>query len=116
MTCFISCSDVDALRIGKRNVYQSLRTGRRIRCSARKFERYQGYVTSVSGSHRGANAYPPPVGKMMPLDICSVTQGDKRRFSFMSVAMGLMCDVDLGEWFSQYTPISLLLTNCSLSW
>lgn len=34
----------------------------------------------------------------MPVDICSVTHGDTRRFSFMSVAMGLMCDIDLGEY------------------
>jgi hypothetical protein len=34
----------------------------------------------------------------MPLDLCSVTYGETRRFSFMSIAMGLMCEVDLGEF------------------
>jgi hypothetical protein len=38
----------------------------------------------------------------MPLDICSVTHGDTRRFSFMSVAMGLMCDIDLGEYSQKF--------------
>lgn len=33
----------------------------------------------------------------MPLDLCSVTAGAERRFSFMSIAMGLMCEVDLGK-------------------
>lgn len=32
----------------------------------------------------------------MKLDICSVTIGDKRVFSYFSVALGLMADLDLG--------------------
>lgn len=32
----------------------------------------------------------------MPLDVCSVTQGDRRTYSFISQAYGLMADVDLG--------------------
>jgi sphingosine kinase len=35
-------------------------------------------------------------GKAMPLDLCAVTRGEELRWSFMSVAAGLMCDVDLG--------------------
>jgi len=35
-------------------------------------------------------------GKKMVLDLCSVTQGDKQYYSFMSQAIGLMADVDLG--------------------
>lgn len=32
----------------------------------------------------------------MPIDICSVTQKDKRVLSFLSQAIGLMADLDLG--------------------
>jgi sphingosine kinase len=32
----------------------------------------------------------------MPLDLFSITQGDKRNFSYMSQAIGLMADLDLG--------------------
>ncbi|KAH8116937.1 ATP-NAD kinase-like domain-containing protein [Phellopilus nigrolimitatus] len=35
-------------------------------------------------------------GKPMKLDICSTTIGDERVFTYMSQAMGLMADVDLG--------------------
>lgn len=35
-------------------------------------------------------------GEEMSLDICSAATPEKRRFSFMSVAMGLMAEVDLG--------------------
>lgn len=35
-------------------------------------------------------------GHPLPLDICSITQGDERYFSFLSQAYGLMADVDLG--------------------
>lgn len=35
-------------------------------------------------------------GRPFPLDICSVTQGRERYFSFLSQAYGLMADVDLG--------------------
>jgi sphingosine kinase len=35
----------------------------------------------------------------MPLDVCSVTQGDTRIHSFLSQAFGLMADLDMGtEW------------------
>lgn len=32
----------------------------------------------------------------MKLDICSIIQGEKRSFSFLSQAIGLMADIDLG--------------------
>lgn len=32
----------------------------------------------------------------MKLDLFSLTQGDRRTFSFMSQAIGLMADLDLG--------------------
>ncbi len=32
----------------------------------------------------------------MAMDIFSMTQGDKRYMSFMSQALGLMADIDLG--------------------
>lgn len=35
-------------------------------------------------------------GFPMPVDVTSVTQGDKRVFSFMSQAIGLMSELDLG--------------------
>ncbi|KAF7343327.1 DAGKc domain-containing protein [Mycena venus] len=38
-------------------------------------------------------------GQPMPLDICSVTQGDTRIYSFLSQVIGLMADLDMGtEW------------------
>ncbi|KAJ6610464.1 ATP-NAD kinase-like domain-containing protein [Mycena sp. CBHHK59/15] len=38
-------------------------------------------------------------GQPIPLDICSVTQGDRRGYSFLSQAFGLMADLDMGtEW------------------
>ncbi|KAJ6465068.1 ATP-NAD kinase-like domain-containing protein [Mycena vitilis] len=38
-------------------------------------------------------------GQPIPLDICSVTQGDTRIYSFLSQAFGLMADLDMGtEW------------------
>ncbi|CAK5265779.1 unnamed protein product [Mycena citricolor] len=38
-------------------------------------------------------------GLPIPLDICSVSQGDTRIFSFLSQAFGLMADLDMGtEW------------------
>jgi hypothetical protein len=44
----------------------------------------------------------------MPLDLCSVTAGTERRFSFMSIAMGLMCEVDLGKIspFTSPSPVT----------
>lgn len=33
----------------------------------------------------------------MKQDICSMTLGDKRIFSYFSVALGLMADLDLGK-------------------
>ena len=35
-------------------------------------------------------------GRPIPLDVCSVTQGNIRRLSFLSTAYGLMADLDLG--------------------
>lgn len=35
-------------------------------------------------------------GRAMALDLCSFTQGEKRIFSFLSVASGLVADLDLG--------------------
>jgi len=32
----------------------------------------------------------------MPVDLFSVTQGEKRSFSFFSQSLGLMADLDLG--------------------
>ncbi|KAJ7734767.1 ATP-NAD kinase-like domain-containing protein [Mycena maculata] len=38
-------------------------------------------------------------GQPIPLDVCSVTQGDTRIYSFLSQAFGLMADLDMGtEW------------------
>ncbi|KAK7042543.1 DAGKc domain-containing protein [Favolaschia claudopus] len=38
-------------------------------------------------------------GQPIPLDICSVTQGNTRIYSFLSQAFGLMADLDMGtEW------------------
>lgn len=33
----------------------------------------------------------------MQIDVCSVSQGDKRVFSTLSQALGLMADLDLGR-------------------
>lgn len=53
-------------------------------------------------------------GKSLPFDLCSITQGDERRFSFMSLAAGLMCDVDIGEWpFTDVSVAQEKLTYCS---
>jgi sphingosine kinase len=49
----------------------------------------------------------------MPLDICSVTHDNARRFSFMSVAMGLMCDIDLGEYSQKFLRQGFPLTRFS---
>lgn len=35
-------------------------------------------------------------GQPMPVDLFSVTQGGKRTISFMSQALGLMADLDIG--------------------
>ena len=35
-------------------------------------------------------------GRAMELDLCSFSQGEKRIFSFLSVASGLVADLDLG--------------------
>lgn len=40
-------------------------------------------------------------GKPMKQDICSMTIDDKRIFTFMSQALGLMADLDLGEFISE---------------
>ena len=37
-----------------------------------------------------------PLGSPMQIDVCSVSQGDKRFFSTLTQALGLMADLDLG--------------------
>ncbi|KAJ7507087.1 ATP-NAD kinase-like domain-containing protein [Mycena galericulata] len=38
-------------------------------------------------------------GQPIPLDVCSITQGNTRIYSFLSQAFGLMADLDMGtEW------------------
>ncbi|KAJ7469651.1 ATP-NAD kinase-like domain-containing protein, partial [Mycena latifolia] len=47
-------------------------------------------------------------GKPMPLDICSVTQGDTRMYSFLS--FGIMADLDMGtEWMRWVGDIRFVL-------
>ncbi|KAF7329576.1 DAGKc domain-containing protein [Mycena kentingensis (nom. inval.)] len=49
-------------------------------------------------------------GHPMPLDICSVSQGSTRRFSFLSQAFGLMADLDMGtEWIRWIGGIRFVL-------
>jgi hypothetical protein len=50
----------------------------------------------------------------MPLDLCSVTAGTERRFSFMSIAMGLMCEVDLGKIFPTHRRVWALTNDRDL--
>lgn len=40
-----------------------------------------------------------PLGSPMQIDVCSVSQGDKRIFSTLSQALGLMADLDLGTLY-----------------
>ena len=35
----------------------------------------------------------------MQIDVCSVSQGDKRVFSTLTQALGLMADLDLGKLY-----------------
>ncbi|KAJ6588185.1 ATP-NAD kinase-like domain-containing protein [Mycena capillaripes] len=49
-------------------------------------------------------------GQPIPLDICSVTQGDTRIYSFLSQAFGLMADLDMGtEWIRWIGGIRFVL-------
>ncbi|KAJ6491464.1 ATP-NAD kinase-like domain-containing protein [Mycena vulgaris] len=49
-------------------------------------------------------------GQPIPLDICSVTQGDTRIYSFLSQAFGLIADLDLGtEWIRWVGGIRFVL-------
>ncbi|KAF7366814.1 DAGKc domain-containing protein [Mycena sanguinolenta] len=49
-------------------------------------------------------------GQPMPLDICSVTQGSTRMYSFLSQAFGLMADLDMGtEWMRWIGGIRFVL-------
>ena len=43
-----------------------------------------------------------PLGSPMQIDVCSVSQGDKRIFSTLSQALGLMADLDLGTLYPLY--------------
>ena len=47
--------------------------------------------------------YTPP-GSPMQIDVCSVSQGDKRVFSTLSQALGLMADLDLGTLYPLVLP------------
>ncbi|KAF8936050.1 ATP-NAD kinase-like domain-containing protein [Dissophora ornata] len=49
------------------------------------------------GSHVGNAVLGIIKGKAMPVDLCSVTQGDNRFFSFVLQSFGLIADVDLGS-------------------
>ncbi|KAJ7172102.1 ATP-NAD kinase-like domain-containing protein, partial [Mycena filopes] len=49
-------------------------------------------------------------GQPLPLDVCSVTQGDTRIYSFLSQAFGLMADLDMGtEWMRWVGGIRFVL-------
>ncbi|KAJ7291061.1 ATP-NAD kinase-like domain-containing protein [Mycena rebaudengoi] len=49
-------------------------------------------------------------GRPIPLDICSVSQGDRRIYSFLSQAFGLMADLDMGtEWIRWVGGIRFIL-------
>ncbi|KAJ7030638.1 ATP-NAD kinase-like domain-containing protein [Mycena alexandri] len=49
-------------------------------------------------------------GQPLPLDVCSVTQGDTRIYSFLSQAFGLMADLDMGtEWIRWVGGIRFVL-------
>ncbi|KAG0229779.1 sphinganine kinase lcb4 [Mortierella sp. GBA43] len=49
------------------------------------------------GSHVGNAVLGIIKGRAMPVDLCSVTQGDTRFFSFVLQSFGLIADVDLGS-------------------
>ncbi|KAG0362206.1 sphinganine kinase lcb4 [Gamsiella multidivaricata] len=49
------------------------------------------------GSHVGNAVLGIIKGRAMPVDLCSVTQGDNRFFSFVLQSFGLIADVDLGS-------------------
>ncbi|KAF9355758.1 sphinganine kinase lcb4 [Mortierella sp. NVP85] len=49
------------------------------------------------GSHVGNAVLGIIKGRPMPVDLCSVTQGDSRFFSFVLQSFGLIADVDLGS-------------------
>lgn len=56
-------------------------------------------------SHTTNNSYthtPLRPGSVIPLDLCSVTQNGERRFAFLSMAFGLMADIDLGTEDMRY--------------
>ncbi|KAJ7720941.1 ATP-NAD kinase-like domain-containing protein [Mycena metata] len=49
-------------------------------------------------------------GQPLPLDVCSVTQGQTRTYSFLSQALGLMADLDMGtEWIRWVGGIRFIL-------
>ncbi|KAJ7630848.1 ATP-NAD kinase-like domain-containing protein [Roridomyces roridus] len=49
-------------------------------------------------------------GRPLPLDVCSVTQGDTRIYSFLSQAVGIMADLDMGtEWMRWVGGIRFVL-------
>ncbi|KAF9945882.1 sphinganine kinase lcb4 [Modicella reniformis] len=49
------------------------------------------------GNHVGNAVLGIIKGKAMPVDLCSVTQGDTRFFSFVLQSFGMIADVDLGS-------------------
>ncbi|KAF9389027.1 sphinganine kinase lcb4, partial [Mortierella sp. AD011] len=50
-----------------------------------------------NGSHVGNAVLGIIKGRAMPVDLCSVTQGNNRFFSFVLQSFGLIADVDLGS-------------------
>ncbi|KAF8208079.1 ATP-NAD kinase-like domain-containing protein [Mycena galopus ATCC 62051] len=61
----------------------------------------------LDGAYAALNAIK---GQPMPLDICSVSQGNIRIYSFLSQAFGLMADLDLGtEWIRWIGGIRFVL-------
>ena len=55
----------------------------------------KGVLTQFVGQ---AVAY-TSLGKPMRMDVCSISQGDKRVFSTLAQALGLLADVDLGKGY-----------------
>jgi sphingosine kinase len=47
----------------------------------------------------------------MKIDVCSVTQGDKRYFAFMSLNYGVMADGDISTDHLRY-PHKIDIVNC----
>lgn len=58
-------------------------------------------------------------GKPMKVDVFSVTQGGKRTISFMSQALGLMADLDIGtehlRWMGDARFMYGLFRGCKFS-